>query len=44
MENAAEKQTKSLQTLNTNKQLKWIGDLLSKDFLTAEATDQSEKI
>lgn len=44
MENAAEKQAKSLQTLNTNKQLKSIGDLLSKDFLIAAARDQSEKI
>ena len=39
----AEKRTKTSQTLNTDYQLKWFGDLFSKDFLTTEARDKIEK-
>ena len=37
------KQTKPLQTLNTDQQSKSIVDLLSKDFLTTKAKDEVEK-
>ena len=43
-EDVAETQTKALQTLNTDQQLKSINDLFSKDFLTTEAKDEFEKI
>ena len=37
IEDVAEKQTKSLQTLKIDQKLKSIGDLFSKDFLTTGA-------
>ena len=39
----AEKQIKTSQTLNTDQQLKSIGDLFSKYFSTTEAKDELEK-
>ena len=40
IEEAAEKQKKYLQTLNTGQQLQLIDDLFTKNFLTTEAKDE----
>ena len=40
IEEAAEKQKKYLQTLNTDQQLQLIDDLFTKNFLTTEAKDE----
>ena len=40
IDDVTENQTKPLQTLNTDQQLKWIGDLFSKDFITTDAKDE----
>ena len=42
IQNAAQKQAKALQILNTDQQLKLIGDLFSKNCLTANPKDESE--
>ena len=44
IDDVTENQTKPLQTLNTDQQLKSIGDLFSKDFITTDAKDEEEKI
>ena len=44
IEDAAGKQTKALQTLNTDQQLRSVGDLFSKYFLYTEAEDKLQKI
>ena len=44
IEDVAGKQTKTLQTLNTDQQLRSVGDLFSKYFLYTEAEDELQKI
>ena len=44
IEDAAKKQTNVLQDLNTDQQLKSMGDFFSKASLTAEARHELEKI